>query len=338
DDQGHAKLFVKNPGRTLKKGYRDKNGCHYQGDGYDGSCDLAHRLVGRFPCISLSVLQLGVDRFHDHNRVIHDDPDRQEKRKEGEQVNTVTQEIEKEKGTYDRYRHSDGRNQGRSKILQEDKNHQKYQQKSLEQGDYHLIYRGGQEIIDIEIDQVFYSGRKIFRQLLQFILYGQDNFLSVGTWRLIYPKVYPWMVISDRCSSVGLGSKLDIGHIAQSQKLPTFDRFDDDILKFFLRIESPGISENILKSIPGIFAQCSRSRFTALLIDGFDHIGGDQIIGSQAFRQQPDPHRINVPSERPNFTDPGDSLEFRDDIDVDIVLDEFCIVIGIRRINRGKHQ
>jgi hypothetical protein len=83
----------------------------------------------------------GMDGLHHHDSIIHHNTNGQYECKQSKQVDTETKQLHEEEGTNDSYRHSDGRDQRRAEILQEDEHHNKHEDECFYQGGFHLADR-----------------------------------------------------------------------------------------------------------------------------------------------------------------------------------------------------
>ena len=73
----------------------------------------------------MAFIQLTLNVFYHHDRIIHHDPDREDKSKQGQRINTETNDQQRTKGAHDRHGDRNERYQRRSPILQEQENHQR---------------------------------------------------------------------------------------------------------------------------------------------------------------------------------------------------------------------
>ena len=76
-------------------------------------------------------------RFDHHNSVIDHNTNRQHQREQRQHIDREAEHIHKEEGSDQGDRHRNSRDQGRSEVLQEDIDHDKHQDKGLQQGFQH---------------------------------------------------------------------------------------------------------------------------------------------------------------------------------------------------------
>ena len=132
--QRQRELPVEDADRPFHETYRQKYGRHDQCDGDDGPADFLdghyRGFIGREPLF----VYLHMDRLDHHDGIVYHNTDRQDQREQGQHVDGESQRFHEEKGTDERDRHGDGRNQRGTEILQEDEHHDEHQDERFEQG------------------------------------------------------------------------------------------------------------------------------------------------------------------------------------------------------------
>ena len=113
DGRGHgdAELAVEGADRPGNESHRNENGCHHQRDGDDRAGDLVQHLHRRPIGTKMLCGHLGVHRLNHHDRIVHHDPDRQHHREERDQVDGETEQLQENKGSDQRHRNRQGRDQ-----------------------------------------------------------------------------------------------------------------------------------------------------------------------------------------------------------------------------------
>ena len=168
DGQGHTELRVERTSGPAHEGDRDEHCGHDQGDGYDGTGDLAHGVDRGFARRLIALVQFGMHRFDDHDRIVHHNRNGQYHGEEGEQVDRESEQVQEEERTDQRYDHRNRRDKGRAEVLQEDIHHDEHQNKGFDDGLDHFVDRGVQEVGGIHQDHVLDAFREILREAFQF--------------------------------------------------------------------------------------------------------------------------------------------------------------------------
>ena len=161
DGNGDGELLVELAGNAAHGGHRHEHGDQRQRGRNDRTGYLAHGLDGGLPRghALLHLLRHGL--YHD-NGIVHDDTDGQYQTQQGQGVYRETQQGKYRKGTDQRHRDCQGRNQGRACILQENVDDQDNECDGLEQRDDDFTDTGRDRLGGIEGDNVF----KIVREAL----------------------------------------------------------------------------------------------------------------------------------------------------------------------------
>src|SRR5690554_950981 len=129
NNQGDPELLIENPRRTGNKSNRNKYSTHHQGNGNNSPGNLIHGSISSRQGTLSSFFHFGVHCFHHHNGIIHHNTNRQHESKQGQQIDGISKQTQEEESTDNRHRNSNSWDQSGSKILKEDKYHNKYQYK-----------------------------------------------------------------------------------------------------------------------------------------------------------------------------------------------------------------
>ena len=74
-----------------------------------------------------------LDRFHDHNRVVHDQPNREHEREQRQGIDREAQEWKCRERPDERHRHGNDRDERRPPILQKEENDDDDENQGLEE-------------------------------------------------------------------------------------------------------------------------------------------------------------------------------------------------------------
>ena len=149
DSHCQTELAIERTCRTTHETYRNKHGHHDQCDRYDSTTQFVHRIDRCQTGGCISLIELGMYTLDNHNRIIDHDRNGKHKGTQGQQVQTESDQWQYEECTDKGYRNSNGRNQGRTQILQEDIYYDKYQNKCLDQCLQHFVDRSEQEVVGV---------------------------------------------------------------------------------------------------------------------------------------------------------------------------------------------
>ena len=127
------------PVEPLKKAMGRNTAVEHQGDADQSAGDLAHRAAGRLLGRELVLLHHALDVFHDHDRIVHQQADREHHAEHGQRVDRVAGGGQYAEGAQEHHRHGDRRDQSGAEILQEQIHHQEHQHNRFEQRLHHLV-------------------------------------------------------------------------------------------------------------------------------------------------------------------------------------------------------
>ena len=113
DRDRHCKLPEKLAGNSCDKRTRNKDRHQHQRDCNNRTSHFIHGFASRVPRRQ-TMLQMMLDRLHHHNRIIHDNSNRQHQPQQGQVVETETQARHHGKRADDGHRHGGKRNERRT--------------------------------------------------------------------------------------------------------------------------------------------------------------------------------------------------------------------------------
>ena len=105
-------MGIENAGGAAHKRNGNKHGRHYQGNRHNGPRNLAHGVGCGHLRRVVVVVQLGMHRFHHHNRIVHHNGNGQYQGKEGEQVDGKAEYFKEEECADNGHRHGHRGNEG----------------------------------------------------------------------------------------------------------------------------------------------------------------------------------------------------------------------------------
>ena len=105
-----TELTIECTGSTSHETYRDKHGHHHQSNRYDGTAQLIHRIDGCQPGRFITLVELGVYTFDDHNGIIDHNGNGKHHGTKRKQVDTKPDDVEDEERTDQSYRDGDSWN------------------------------------------------------------------------------------------------------------------------------------------------------------------------------------------------------------------------------------
>ena len=117
------------------------------------------RLVGR----QTGVMHLGVHRFDHDNGVVDDDADGHHQSEERDEVDGDAHHLHQEEGSDEGDRNRERRDECRPDVAQEDENHQRDEDKRLDEGVENLFEGCVEEARDVVGNLVIHSRREGFR-------------------------------------------------------------------------------------------------------------------------------------------------------------------------------
>ena len=166
DGDGDRELAVELAGDAADERRRDEHRRQHQGDGDDRAADFVHRLA-RGVARRLAQLQVPLDVLDHHDRVIHDDADREHEAEQREIVEREAQRRQHGERADERHGNRDQRDDRRAPVLQEHDHDEHDQQHGLEDG---LLHRGDRlldELRRVVADLALEPGGKALAQLVQ---------------------------------------------------------------------------------------------------------------------------------------------------------------------------
>ncbi|MND35718.1 hypothetical protein D3C80_263620 [compost metagenome] len=120
----HRELLVHFPRCAAEKRHRHEDGGNHHGDAHERALDFSHRFFRGRDGIEMLVAHDTLDIFHHHDRIIHQQTDRQNHGKHGERIDRKSERRHDAEGSKQNHRHGQRRDQRRAEIMQEDQHHE----------------------------------------------------------------------------------------------------------------------------------------------------------------------------------------------------------------------
>ena len=292
DRHCQTELAIEDTRCTAHEGHRDEHGHHDQRDGDDRTTQLVHGVDGSQLSRLIALIQLRMDALDDDDRIIDHNRDGQHQRTKGQEVQAKADHRKQEEGTDQGHRNRNGRDQGRTHILQEDINHDEHQDKGLDQGLEHLVDRGEQEVVGVHGDVDLQARRQCRLLLFQQGLDVANGLCRIRSCHLEDDTGHGIMTIHLVQVRIGLTTQLHISDILQAQHLSVGQSLDDDVLKLFRLLQTTFVSDRVLEGLIALLTKLTGSRLDVLLRQGRCHIIRHQTILRHNVRLQPDTHGV----------------------------------------------
>ena len=335
DSQRERELPVEHAHRACHHGYRHEYRRHHQRNRHDSPADLTHCFQSSFPGSQALFVHLGMHGLHHHDGVIHHNTDGQHQRKQCEQVDGEAEHVHKEEGAYQRYRHGQNRDEGRTEVLQEDENDNGYQDEGLDKRYQYLLHGGVQEARHVIGNVVLHARREgRLLQLGHFQLHVLNHLFGVGARALLDHDRGRRAAVGFGHHAVIQGPELDVGHVFEAQDragtilLSAYG--DVFVLGWFKQLA--GIAQHVLQHLrvsTGAFAGFTGSGFHVLGTDSGNHLIRRHAIGHQAVRFQPYPHGVFTVTHDLAKAHAVDALELLQHVDVGEVVDELLVCVRV---------
>ena len=179
----HRKLFIELPGYAGEEGHRYEHRAQHQGDGDNRPGNFTHRLVRRLQR-GEPLLDIALDVFHHHNRVVHHDPNGENQTEQAQGVKREAKQIENTERPHHRDRYGNQWNNRCAPGLQEQDHHQYHQHYRFEQGLHHRANRVAHKNGGVVRGGPLHVFRETRGQFVHFGAYRIRQINGVGSRRL----------------------------------------------------------------------------------------------------------------------------------------------------------
>ena len=333
------KLPVERAGNAAHEGHRHEHCRKHQRRGDHRSGHLLHGPQGRGMRIQTR-LDMLFDRLHDHDGVVHDDPDREHHAKQRERVQCEAEHDEYRQRSHQGHGHGQQGNQRGAPTLQEYENDERHEHHRLGQRLDDFVEGGRHEERLVDDHIVGEIRRKGGFQHIELRAHRFGHGHRAGLGREVDPEGRRGPAVVPGLSGIVLGAELDTGDVAQVHERSVALRLDDDAAELLLGDQTPPNLDAVLKCLVrrrGVLADRPCGGLHVLFADRRGHIGGGDPELGHAIRLEPDAH-AEVAAEHLDAAHTGHPLDRFDDVDVEIVAQEEAVVASLRRIEGDEHQ
>ena len=174
--QGHrnsnsqGKLAIQHAHHAPQERHWHKYCCQNEGNGHNRPLHLIHGTLGSINRVQ-ALFHVSLDILNNNYRIINYQTNCQYHGKQGKSIDGEPQESKGNKGTNQRYRHSQKRNEGCPPVLQENKYHQHNQHQCLNKGMHNLIDGSTDKIGAVHNLPHLQIRRKVLPGIFQNLLY-----------------------------------------------------------------------------------------------------------------------------------------------------------------------
>ena len=127
---------------------------------------------------------------------------------------------------------------------------------------------------------------------------------------------------------VRLIAQLDACHVLQAQHLARGQRLDDHVTELFRRNKAALVLHRVLEHAFIVLAERAGGGLDVLCIECRSHIRGYNAILRHHVRPQPNTHTV-VGAEQRHFAHTRDTLQLRDDVNLQVVVQELVVIAVI---------
>ena len=339
DGDGHCKteLPVERTGCTTHKTYRHEHRHHYQCNGDDGAAQFTHGVDRGGSCRFISLVELGVNTLDDDYGVVHHNRDGKHHGREGQQVDTEPDQLQYEEGGNQGHRNGNSGNQRRTHILQEDIHHDEHENKCFDQGLDNLVDRSEQEVIGTLCNIYLQTGRQRFGCFAEHLFQVADCLRCIGSGHLVYDTGHSLVAVYRIVEVIGQTSELYVGNVFHAKHFAVFKSLDNDVLKLLRLLETAFVADGVLETLVTAFTKLAGGCFNVLFGQCAGYVAGYQFILCHYVRFQPDAHGV-ILTEDGGVTHSVHTFDFRNEVDVGIVLKEFNVILVFLIIDGEYHQ
>ena len=332
DSDGESKLFVQDTHDPAKESdrYEDRS----QNDRYadNRALYLLHRSDSRLFRAKVVIAHFIFDGFDDDDRIIDDKADSQDHCEKRQGIDGESEKQEGSKGTQERYRHRDHRDERGSPVLQENVHDQCYDEERFDEGMHDLFDGGIDEVRIIHADDIAHVIGEALRIFFQLFLDRTQSFECI---RIIGQREgEDRRPLSRRTGNeaVVLCPQLDTGNILQAKHGAVIIGTKYDIAEFLLRHKTALRRDDVLEG--GIRIDRSTGNVTGrdLLIlrrNGRNDLARSDLVLRHLRRIHPDAHR-KVRAKFLYVADALDGLQLIQVVHGEIVFQEDVIIRAIR--------
>ena len=332
-----GKLPIEGARNAGDEGGRNEDRAEHERDRDQRTADLFHRLISGITRAQ-ALAQIALDVLHHHDRVVHDNANRED---ESEQRQVVQREAERrhdEERADQRNRNGDDRDDRGAPRLQEQDNDDHDQDDGLEDGLDHLVDRLLDELRGVVDDAVAHPFREAPGKLLHRAEHGRRGGERVRARPLENSDRGRDLVVQIGVGRVVLRAKLYPGDVANAGHPAVLIGGDNNVAEL-VRARQPA------ERLHGDFEPARRRR--RRLVDGAgshldvggaqrrDHVAGGETAGLDLRGVEPHPHGVVARTEHDRVADPIDAGDHILDVDARVVGNVLLVQASVRARSDG---
>ena len=328
---GQGELAVEDTAHAADEADGDEDGGQDAGNTDNRVLYVFHSDNRRLPRTSGIVLDFVFNGFDDDDGIVDEEADSQDHGEQGQRINGEIEDLEAGKGTQQRYRDGDERDQRRPAALEEDINDEGDQQQGFDEGYNNFMNRRRNEGRAIVDDFIIHISRESLLSLFQDFAGAADGLHGIGVCCQADHETGSLAAVEVTGNGIILGSQADIGNVADADHGTVGIGADDDVLELFRRLQAAVGTQGILVGLVvrrRLGADGADSGLFILSADSRDDIGRCNLQDIHLHRVEPDAHGI----VRPEFLDVADArdgFQFIHEVLGSIVLHERRIIRAI---------
>src|SRR5262249_28675384 len=142
-----------------------------------------------------ALIEMAIDVFHDDDRVVDHEPDREHEREQGQQIDGIAQRQHHHEGADQRQRDGDGRDQRGTHRAEEDKDDERDDNQRLDQARDHLVDRAVHEFRRVIDDLAGQALRQLRLDGGKDVAHALDDVEQVGGGRNLYADIDGFLAV-----------------------------------------------------------------------------------------------------------------------------------------------
>ncbi len=304
--EGEGELAEQRPGDAAEKADRRVDRGQGQGHRDHRAGDLARPDQRRLRR-GAALLDVAVDVFDDHDRVVDDEPDRQHHRQQGQQVEAEAQGRHQGPGADQRQRDRDDRDHHRAQAAEEQKDHDDDDADRHGQRELDLVDRGLDELRRIVGDLHDDRGRQVALDLGQERAHVAHQGQRVAGRRRLDADEHRALAVHRHARGPALRRQIDGGDVLKPHQRAVL-ALDHHLLELRCVVE-PGVGGDV--GDREIALRLARRRLVVVGLDRRGDIAGGDPARRHPHGIEPQPHREDLAAEDVGRGDAGDGDQER---------------------------
>ena len=337
---GDRELTVEHAGDTTEEGDREEDADEYADDRDNRASDLAHGFLGG---LERTEPLLAHEPFrvlkHDDGVVDHD-TDRDDHRKERQDVNAVAHDPQPSAGADERDRHRDHGDERGPPRTEEEEDDERDEEGGFNERVAHLADGGTHKASGVERDAVLDVRRELLGQLIH------PRADAVGGLEGVRASLQEDADTGDRLAIqhaellVTLGTEFHAGDVLEAEDTVGGAGAQHDVAKLLGGRQAPAGHDGHHKGgvHRRLLAEAADGVLSVRGTDRTDDLSGSDTERRHAVRPQPDAHRVVAGTEDARVADAGEAFDFLDDHRGGEVAEKDGVTRGLGRDDRHRHE